>query len=217
MLFDPLDAILSTPSKVRVLRTLARLNTGVSGREAARLAGVSRSAMHSLDELVDLGVVTRREATGQHLYSLNRRNYLAAQLGRMFEAEAERVQEIYAALRAALGLEDAAPTRGGIVSVGVIGSAARGEAGPGSDFDLLVLTVSAREVEPTYDALAELAEELRARFGLRLSPVVLPLPELLARHAAADPFVTAAVEDAVRVHGRTPGELLDDTEGEEDA
>ncbi|HEX2189424.1 MAG TPA: nucleotidyltransferase domain-containing protein [Longimicrobiaceae bacterium] len=218
MLFRPLDRILSTPAKVRVLRALLPLGRGVSGREVARRAGVSRSAMHALDELVDLGLVTRHQATGQHLYSLNRHNYFADQLARLFESEGERREAIFEALRTGLGLTEPAPRAGSaVLSVAVFGSAARGEAGPASDFDLLVVTDSDPAVETTYDALSDQGDDLRARFGLRLSPVVLTLEKLRARHAAADPFVTSAVEDAVRVYGPTPRDLIDDTEGEENA
>ena len=207
MLFDPLDTILSTPNKFRVLRALAPLKRGVSGREVARLAGVSRAAMGALDELVDMGVVVRREATGQHLYSLNSRNYFAARLARLFRSEAERVRAVFAALRNAMGRAGGgAPDR--VLSLVIFGSAARGEAGPQSDFDVLAVVEREDQVEPVYEALAEISEPMRERFSLRLSPVIMTLADLKRRYAEGDPFVRSATEDAVHVHGVPPCELV---------
>jgi predicted nucleotidyltransferase/DNA-binding transcriptional ArsR family regulator len=217
MLFDPLDRILGTPTKVRVLRALSPLRKGVSGREVARRAGVSRAAMGALDELVDMGIVTREEPTGQHLYSLNRRNYFAARLGRLFEEEDARVTSVFQAIRNGLGLEGGRDSVGAILTLAVFGSAARGQAGPRSDFDLLAVTASEASVEPVYDALAGLAEVLREQFGLRLSPVVLTLRQLQARAADGDPFVQEVLQDAVPVHGRPAQELLGVEAGKKNA
>jgi predicted nucleotidyltransferase len=216
MLNTPFDRILSTPTKVRVLRALSPLGKGISGREAARLAGVSRAAMGALEELVDLGVVTRHEATGQHLYTLNRRNYLTARILDLFQSEDERVEAIYTDIRDALRGNATDAGGGGVLAASVFGSAARGEAGPGSDFDLLVVTATTGDVDAAYEALADLAEGLRERFGLRLSPVVLPVELVRSRHLAGDPFITSAVRDALPVLGPTPGDLLDDAEREAD-
>lgn len=217
MLSAPFDGILSTSTKVRVLRVLSPLRRGISGREVARRAGVSRAVMGALEELVDLGVVTRHEATGQHLYALNRGNYLTPTLLELFQSEERRVEAIYADVREALQGGEAAPGAGGVLAAAVFGSAARGEAGPGSDFDLLVVTASRNDVDPAYEALPDLAERLRERFGLRLSPVVLPVDQVRSRRRDGDPFIAAAFRDAVPVLGPAPGELLHDAEREENA
>jgi hypothetical protein len=75
---------------VRLLRALGPLDRPVSGREAARLAGLSRRAITSLDELAALGVVIRREAAGQHLYTLNQENVLAGAIEYLLAEEARR-------------------------------------------------------------------------------------------------------------------------------
>jgi len=201
MLFDPLDAILSSPNKVRVLRALIPLKGGVSGREVARLAGVSRAAMGALDELVDMGVVVRREATGQHLYSFNRHSYFAPPLSSLFQSEEARVQEVFTVLRNSI-VPDL------VLSLFIFGSAARGEAGPQSDFDVLAVVESGNRVEPAYEALSEISEPMREQFGLRLSPVVLTLTDLEKRHTEGDPFVHSALADVVHVHGIPPHELV---------
>src|SRR5690606_708609 len=129
MLFDPLDNVLGTRSKVRLLRALVPLDRPVSGREAARLAGVSRQAIRTLDELAAVGVVNRQEAAGQHLYTFNRSNRLAPSVVALFDAERKRTAELFERLAGIVG------EAGSVASAVVFGSAARGEAGPESDLD----------------------------------------------------------------------------------
>ena len=62
MLFDILDEIFGRRSKVRLLRTLSSIDRAVSGREAARLSGLSHRAMVSLDDLVAFAGTDRVEA-----------------------------------------------------------------------------------------------------------------------------------------------------------
>jgi len=68
LLYEPLDTALGTTSKIRLLRALLPLTQAVSGREAARRAGVAWApAAHALQELVALGILDRQEAPGRHL------------------------------------------------------------------------------------------------------------------------------------------------------
>lgn len=61
MLFHPLDALLGTTGKVRLLRVLLPLDSQVTGREAQRLAGVRSTVgtTNALDALTALGIVIR--------------------------------------------------------------------------------------------------------------------------------------------------------------
>ena len=92
----PLNHVLGTSAKVRLLRELLPLEHAVSGREAARRADLSPGAANrALGELVDSGVLDRTEAGRQHLYVVNRRNYLVqGGLEQLFRAEQNRLNEI---------------------------------------------------------------------------------------------------------------------------
>lgn len=193
MLFDSLDAILGARSKVRLLRVLAPLAHPVGGREAARLAGVSHHALAALNELVAVGIVRRDEGTGQHLFSLNRKHALARPLITLFETERRHTAAIFERIAAALD------RCGGVVSAVVFGSAARGEAGPDSDLDLLVL--AERGSDRLHDVLAEMAPGLRDELGVRLSPVVMMATQARRRYAERDAFIVEVLRDARRVSG----------------
>lgn len=202
MLFEPLDHILGTRSKVRLLRVLVPLDRPVSGREAARLAGLSHQAIAVLDDLAAAGIVERREASGQHLYTFARSNRLAPVIERLFEEERSRSEELFRRLARILGRTQA------VLGAVIFGSAARGEAVPGSDLDLLVIVSTPRSKKRVHDRLVDLSPAIRAEFGLELSPVVLTLAQLRRQHADGDPFVEEVLRDERTVVGWSIRELV---------
>jgi predicted nucleotidyltransferase len=209
MLFAPLDRILSSEVRVRVLRVLADAQAAVSGREAARLARAGRSmTQHVLREFVELAIVSVETTPAQHLYRLNEEHRLVRDgLVPLFRAERQRVVDLFEELRRILA-EGAAAPEGAILTAYLFGSAARGDDAPGSDMDLLVLTREQGEAEAVHDLLARYAPALRTGFGVALSPVVLDADT--ARRQAADEgsFLHSILREGRRVSGQPLGDLL---------
>lgn len=194
MLFHLLDALLGTTTKVRVLRTLLSLNSPVSGSEAQRLAGVrsADSMWTALNELSDLGILTREQTRGSHLYRFNREHDLFSPLAALFEAEAGRVGRLREWLTATLAAADAA---GSTRSVILYGSNARGEAKARSDVDLLVVMEEVGSVPAARDALIAGTPALEGRTGLRISPYVLPRSRVEERFRDGDPLMLTIAEE----------------------
>lgn len=213
MFFTPWDSLLGSRSRVRLLRVLLGVARPLSGREAARLARTSLAiSQRALQQLVSAGVVLREEAAAQHLFRANDENLLVRDgLRPLFAAEDERVR---ATLEEIVRTLDA--KRNGldmrVHSAYLFGSAARGDDVPGSDFDLLVVTGDA-DAETVHDLLSARAPDLRRRFGIALSPVVLG--ETSARRQAADPrsVVRAAMDEGRHIHGRPLEEIGDGDAG----
>ncbi len=203
MLIDPLDVLLGTTNKVKLLRALVPLERPVSGREAARLAGVSRIAQRSLDELAECGILTGVEAAGQHLFTFNHDHALSAALEALFEREAGYTRAVFQRLA---GIVDG--ERRGVVSAVVFGSAARGEAGPESDLDVLVVVEDARAKPAVYDGLVSASGAIKAEFGLRISPVVLTVEQVRKQSAEGDPFISGVVRDARIIAGDALDKVL---------
>jgi predicted nucleotidyltransferase len=201
MLFEPLDQILGRRSTVRLLRALGPLDRPVSGREAARLAGLSHRAITALDELAALGVVIRREAAGQHLYSFNREHVLASAVQHLFAEEERRTSVILERMRSVA--EEA-----GALYAGVFGSAARKEDRPGSDLDVFMVVGREDAKERARDAMILALEELQEDFGVRPSPVVVALGEARRQARADSALLRDVLRDARRVHGRPLEDLL---------
>jgi predicted nucleotidyltransferase len=204
MLFNPLDAILGSAAKVRILRALLPLAAPVSGREAQHLAGVKsrRGTSTALDDLSDLGVLLRTETRGSHLYQVNREHDLVMPLVGLFEAEERRLRDFVSALRLSLAERKLVER---LCSVVLYGSNARRDATPQSDVDLLVVVDSDTIVSEVKEALYDLGHGLMRRQGLRISPYVLTVSRVRERAGDRDPFV-----GEVRNEGRLlMGEELD--------
>lgn len=77
----PLDAVLSAPSRLSVLRALFRARAPLSGRAVARHAGINhQGAAVALAGLAKLGLVERRPAGRSDQWRLDRRKWLMTEL-----------------------------------------------------------------------------------------------------------------------------------------
>jgi predicted nucleotidyltransferase len=188
MLFSALDGVLGSTSKIQLLRALLPLDGPVSGREAQKLAGVSsdNGTRHALNTLADLGVLSQQRLRGTHLYSVNRDHHLIAPLQALFAAESQRLSMLRDALRN--GFEE----QGLLAHVKcaiLFGSAARGEARPDSDLDVLFVADANDVVEAVEGVAIDLQGVVFMRLGVSLAPITLPLARFRERHAAGDPLL----------------------------
>jgi predicted nucleotidyltransferase len=209
LFFAPLDQILSSPAKLRLLRALHASSAPMSGRETAAVAGISvQPAQRALRELVALAVVRRDDTRSQHLYSLNRENFLVRRsIGPLFQAEEERVSEVFRHLRSGIARFESG-TRPRVVGLYLFGSAARGKDVIGSDTDVAAVTASARDVNKVHETLAEIAPQFYTRYGLRLSALVIDLKKLRTMHADGDALIGALLRDNRRIAGKRLEELI---------
>jgi len=194
LLQSPLNAVLGSITKVKLLRVLLPLERAVALREAARIAGISASgAQSALEDLAAMGIVIRREATGQHLYRINRDNHLVVALDELFKREDERWSQLVGAL------EDELRDWPSVEAAAIFGSAARGDDRPGSDLDLLVVTESDETDDHLWERLLDIQPTFQREFGVRISPVVLSLDRLRERAQDGDPLIAAVIRDGIPV------------------
>jgi predicted nucleotidyltransferase len=115
-----------------VLAVLAGTTRALTGREVARLArrGSQRGVLSALERLVDQGLVFRTDAGHSQLHTLNR-DHLAAPA---VELLVGMRGELLTRLGQFVNDWEIAP-----IHVSLFGSAARGDGGPDSDVDLLVI------------------------------------------------------------------------------
>lgn len=202
LLRSPLDAILGSTSKVRVLRVLCRREMGLTARELSRLTETSRPAIAgAISDLEALGVITIEDIGKQYVCRINRVHGLVqAALMPLFTAERAMIDEFYADVRATM--ESFKP-----MGVWIFGSAARGEMRPGSDVDVFVLVRRESDVEKLEDRLLDERSNWSKKYGFTVNGIVMTEPAVVAQGKAGSPFIQNILEDARMVLGEIPRSL----------
>lgn len=172
-LHHPLDQLLSTGAKVKVLRVLLRHpDRAWTGRELAVAARVSApQTIASLRDLEGAGMVQRRVVGRAHEWRLIHENALVGTLTGLYTFEHDlplRLERDLAKSLKGLGVRRAV----------LFGSVARGEETDQSDIDLLIEVRSDRDRDEVEKELTPLFLEIHRRFGLSLSPYVLTRQQL---------------------------------------
>jgi predicted nucleotidyltransferase len=198
----PIQAVIPG-AQGQLLAVLAETSAELNLRTLAGLAGVSLAqASRIMPGLVELGIVERREAPPSALFSFVSENVAAQALTRLASAR----RTVLADLGRTAAALDPAP-----VSVIVFGSFARGDGGPSSDLDLVV-------VRP--DGLDE--DDLAWRAGIdqwqrnsrRLTGNPVEILEVSASEAtrrlrSRQPLWADVQADGIAVHGRSLADLRD--------
>lgn len=199
-IYHPLDAILSSPALVRVVRVLAThggpLSVGdIADRARLTLPSV-RSALRRLTQLELVAAIgTQRSALSQ----FRAQHPLAGALVELFRAERNHAEELFGALRSA-----AFPISESVAALWVFGSAARGTDAPDSDIDVALVTY---DDPPSLSADAYREELARVAPGWARRVSVVTFTPRQARKAAKEKtrFWRELERDAVVLDGDAPG------------
>lgn len=166
----PLDAVLTSASRLAVLRQLRGLKEGKGGRVIARLAGVNhQTAALALAALENAGVVERRSWGAQEvLWRLDRRRWLVTEVVEPFlDKEKEHAESLAALIKARF--------KGVGRGVLLYGDAAKGALAPGKPLKLAVVGGG----RAAADAVRGLVTQLRERYGLAAEGRVVSTAEAL--------------------------------------
>lgn len=197
---DPASVVLP-PSTRAVLRTLAGTTQPLTGREIARLSGLSQNgALKVLVHLVEHGLVRAEPAGRATLHTLNRAHLLIEPLLALLAARQRLTTRLQDAV---LGWEVPA------VHLSLFGSAARADGGLASDLDVLVVRPDGVGIDAAWRLqLSALATEVHAWTGNRLAWLELSHREIVAAAAGGEAIVAEWRRDAVHLAGAALDELL---------
>lgn len=203
---NPISAVIPSAHGA-VLTVLARTTEPLSGRKVAELTDGKVGQWRTnaiLGELADAGVVMRDHRPPAKLYRLNREHVAAPGILALSDMWSILVQRISDELA-----RWAPPPK----TACLFGSAARGQAGPGSDIDLLLVredgTVDAESSEREWqDQVDRLVEKIRAWSGNPCEVLELTPDELRAAVARDDRLVRDLRRDAIRLVGRDVRTML---------
>lgn len=145
-------------------------------REIERLTGVPVGpARRELQRFVDAGLVTRRSVGNQVRYQADRQCLVYPELAAMLRKTTGIADPIREALQ---------PLADAIELAALFGSVARGEEGPRSDIDLLVVG------EVDFDRVIAAIHPVEARLGRPINPAIFTPEAFTARQADPDSFVS---------------------------
>jgi predicted nucleotidyltransferase len=195
-----LENLFSTPSNIAVLRVLNNRVIGITGRETARLTGLThRSALKSLTTLEELGVVTRVTGGRDHLFTLNREKYIVRQvIKHIFEAENNFNPAVISSIKKSLSKLTE--------SIIIYGSVARKEESITSDYDLCI--VFSKHLTEIKNAVSKLRDLLNEQFYIKLAPIYISRTEFKKRaHKNLSPVINI-VKEGIKISGKSIHELI---------
>ncbi|MBL7062652.1 MAG: hypothetical protein ISS49_00405 [Anaerolineae bacterium] len=197
----PLDDLLNSQARLRILRYLCTVGGEHTGREIARAIGMGETPTHrALKELADTLVVLYRVAGRAHYYRLNEHHALVERALRPLFA-AERAQRDAAIADLLAGMD--VPLNMALI----YGSVARGEDTWRSDLDVLLVTPTADDARRATECLWQRDADMLRRYGV-ISVRALSRGELATRIQRGEKWLVEALRDGVVVRGTSPRRLL---------
>lgn len=177
----PLDEILNTEVKIRILRFLCRTNAQWNGSQIAKEIKITPAATHTaLRALQKEGVLILRNMGKTHVYSLKEDSFLVSKLLKPLFTKEDNILDIITALikRKILGSK----LKKDILSVALFGSVSASQERPTSDIDLIVIVENAKAKPVVERLFGEVDERISKEFGNTLSPYVNTRSEFKAKH-----------------------------------
>lgn len=197
-----LDEIFSRWSNVAVLRALNKYAVGISGREVARVGGISvKNCFTALNDLEDIGIVHRVRGGRDHLFTLNRDHFLVRQgIIPLLEFEQQFSEVIFNDIKRMLKKK--------CNSVYLFGSVARKEEKAGSDLDLCIIYDNANQKNLIEESLTEVQSEFHKKYFVNISPFLITVNDFVKRAKKNKPPVNEIIKDGILIFGNSIDKLL---------
>lgn len=200
----PLDKILNTEAKVRILRFFCRTNAEWNGSQIAKEINITPAAtLTALRTLQKEGLLTLRTMGKAHVYRLNEDSFLVSNLLKpLFIKEDNILGTVVTLIKRKVSSSKA---KEDILSVALFGSAGTGQERPASDIDLAVVVENAK-VKPVAERLfKEIDEKVSRQFGNSLAPYVNTRSEFNAKHKKG----MAVIKNILKTYKLIYGEKLE--------
>lgn len=200
----PLDEILNTEAKIRILRFLCRTNAEWNGSQIAKEIEITPAATHAaLRALQEEGVLTLRNMGRAYVYSLKENSFLVSNLLKpLFTKECHILDTIIALIKRKIL---SSKVREDIITVALFGSVSVRQECPVSDIDLVVIVGNAG-IKPVVERLfGEIDEKISKQFGNTLSPYINTRSEFKLKHKRG----LAVVKNILRTYRLICGERLE--------
>lgn len=184
-----------------VLEVLSRTESALGASHIQRLARRgARSGVHRvLDRQVEHGLILAEPTNLGYVYRLNRDHLLSGAVLSAAKARQDFIERLAAAC---------ADLKPDVVSAALFGSTARGDSGPESDVDLVLVVSDQAQDDAWEEQLRHLEGLVLGWTGNRLESLVLTQSHLATVVEAGEPLVTSLRDEAVDLAGRPLASVL---------
>ncbi len=206
-LTKPLDSILNTEVKTKILRFLCRTGAEWNGTQIAKEIGVTPAASHdALNELTKQGVVAMRNMGNSHVYTINEANYIVTDLLKpLYIKEDAALNKIINIVKRNLS---SSKIKNKILNVSLFGSVNKGEDHPTSDIDLAVIVSDAGAKSKVEKLFEKIDATVSRRFGNVISPYINTKAEFKAKRKKNLEVVKNILKSHTLVYGERLEKIL---------
>lgn len=175
----PLDKILNNEVKIRALRIFCQNANEMSGRQMARMVGVTPKTAHEiLQDLLREGVLIMRAVGKTHLFRLNEERSIVHEILKpLFLWEKTLSERLFDVIRGAI---KKSAFKDDILSVALFGSVQAKTEQAASDIDLFVIIRTAELKKRTETFFSGIDEQLAPQWGNLISPYINSIAEFKA-------------------------------------
>jgi len=202
----PLDKILNSRIKVRVLRIFCRSHGELSGRQTAKLVGATPKTAHEvLQSLMKEGLLLMKVVGKTHLFRLNEAQMISGVLKDLF-ADEERLRSWL--LKTITESVKRSSLKDVILSIALFGSIYEKTEGPSSDVDLLVVVKTAEDKKKAEDLFFQIDERISSRWGNPIAPYVNSVSEFRSKAKTKTGAVSNILKSYQLIYGDRLEKLL---------
>jgi len=203
----PLDNILNTEVKIKILRFLCRTGAEWNGRQIAKEIGVTPKAAHTaLNTLNREKVLFLRNMGKTHVYSLNEDNFLVSKLLKpLFLKEDNILGDIIKVIKRKIS---ASKSKRVIISVAIFGSISKRQDHPSSDIDITVIVKNAKAKTITERLFEEIGLKISKAFGNIISPYINTKAGFKAKYKKGLPVIKNILKSHTLIYGESLERLL---------
>lgn len=172
----PLDKILNHEIKVRALRIFCQSAGEMTGRQIAKMTGVTPKTAHEiLQGLLREGTVIMRAIGKTYLFRLNEDRVVVSDVLRpLFASENTLRERLFGIIRNRI---KKSALKNDVLSVAVFGSVHTGTERSTSDVDLLVIVKTSEFKKEAEELFSEIDQRISVQWGNLISPFVNSLAE----------------------------------------
>jgi len=203
----PLDEILNTEAKIRILRFFCRTNAEWNGRQIAKEIKLTPAAAHTaLRTLHKEGMLSLRNMGKTHVYSLKDESFLVSNLLKpLFAKEADILDIVIALIKAKIS---GSKIKKDILSVALFGSVNASREHPVSDIDLIVIVASSRMKLAVDRLFGQIDEKISKQFGNTLSVYINTQNEFKMKRKEGLTIIKNILKDYTLIYGMRLEKLL---------